>query len=222
MPHDIPVGLSALLDAPVGPRQEAAWEAFVREITPLLLHVARSYGGDHDAVMDRYAFILERLKADQYRRLRSWSRDRRSKLTTWLVIVAQRLSLDQDRQRYGRPRNESVEIVETRRTRRRLADLVAERLDHDGRLPSAATSDEPADTRLERAELNGHLARCVEALDASDQLLLTLRFQHGLSARQIARSLSFPTTFHVYRHLDRLLRGLKEQLRKRGVEDSLP
>jgi DNA-directed RNA polymerase specialized sigma24 family protein len=89
MPHEVPAEPAALLAARDRPGQEeAAWGAFVRAHTRLLLHVARAFGGDYDAVMDRYAFILEKLRADDYRRLRSWAADRRSKLTTWLVIVA--------------------------------------------------------------------------------------------------------------------------------------
>jgi RNA polymerase sigma factor (sigma-70 family) len=183
-----------------------------------LLHVARSFGGGHDAVMDRYAFILERLRSDDYRRLESWASDRRSKLTTWLVIVAQRLSLDQNRQRYGRPRNQT-EPDPTRATRRRLADLLGVVLD----LEAGPSSDaEDPDTALRRAELAGALAQSVAELSPADQLLLTLRFQDELAATEIARTLGYPSPFHVYRHINRLLDQLRRALRRRGVDDPNP
>ena len=222
MPHDMPRELSDLLGTPDGPVRDEAWGAFVQHHSRLLLHVARSFGGDHDAVMDRYAFILERLRCDDCRRLRSWAAERRSKLTTWLVIVAQRLSLDQNRERYGRPRGENEETAATRATRRRLADLVAEELDSDRRYPPTDSSEGHPETTLRRAELNGALARAVGALSTTDQLLLTLRFRDGLSAAEIARSMAFPSPFHVYRSLNRLLGGLRQALRLRGVEDAAP
>jgi RNA polymerase sigma factor (sigma-70 family) len=221
MPHPVPPELSLLLDAPEGSRRDDAWAAFLERHSRLLLHVARSFGGDHDAVMDRYSFIIERLREEDLRRLRSWAADRRSKLTTWLVIVSQRLSLDQNRRRYGRPRGTGEEAQETRRTRRRLADLLTEQLDQTQRSPPTDPEKHP-DADVRRADLNGVLARCVAELDTSDQLLLTLRFQDGCSAAHIARTLTFPTPFHVYRRLDRVLKGLREALRQRGVEDPLP
>ena len=220
MLHEIPAEVSAVLGASDQDRLEAAWETLVRSHTRLLLHVARSYGGDHDTVMDRYAFILERLRADNCRRLQSWAGDRRSKFTTWLVIVAQRLSLDQNRQRYGRPRGDPSRSENGRRLRRRLADLVSEQIEPEGVAPTSPV--EGADVSVARDELSGLLTRSVSELEPSDQLLLTLRFEHGLSAAAIARTLSYPTPFHVYRHLDRLLHALREQLRRRGVEDPRP
>ncbi len=72
MPHDVPPELSALLDAPDGPARDEAWGAFVERHSRLLFHVA--LGGDHDAVMDRYSFILERLRSEDCHRLRTWAR----------------------------------------------------------------------------------------------------------------------------------------------------
>ena len=38
--------------------REEAWTALIQDYSPLLLHAARSLGGDQDVVMDRYTFIL--------------------------------------------------------------------------------------------------------------------------------------------------------------------
>jgi len=222
MAHPVPPELSAVLDAPEGALRNDAWAAFVERHSRLLLHVARSFGGDHDAVMDRYAYILERLQDDGCRRLRSWAGDRRSSLSTWLVIVARRMSLDQNRQRYGRPRGDEPVVVEARRTRRRLADLLAEQVDHLGPASAIEDGDQAPDLALRRAELSEALARSVAELEAGDQLLLTLRFHDGLPAAAIARSLGIPTPFHVYRRINRVLEVLRRSLGDRGVEDPLP
>src|SRR5690348_9515444 len=42
--------------------REAEWERFLATHSKLLLHVARSFGDGHDAVMDRYAYLLEQLR----------------------------------------------------------------------------------------------------------------------------------------------------------------
>lgn len=168
MAHDVPPELAALLDVPEGPSRDEAWGAFVLRHSRLLLHVARSFGGDHDAVMDRYTFFLQRLQSEDCRRLRTWARDRRSKLTTWLVIVTQRLSLDEHRRRYGRPRGESSEAAVARTSRRRLADLLAEEVDQDRQYPQAGDPNDDPETALRRAELVEALNRSVGELATSD------------------------------------------------------
>ena len=128
MTGDVPSELASLLAARDDVARNVAWDAFVARYSRLLLVIAREYGGVHDDVMDRYAVILERLRDDDFRRLRVWTNDRRSALTTWLGVVARRTCLDELRRRYGRARGSSVEALETRRQRRRLTDLVTEEL----------------------------------------------------------------------------------------------
>jgi RNA polymerase sigma factor (sigma-70 family) len=100
--REVPPHLSRLLSGD-GDRA-VAWEAFVAEHSRLLLHVARTGTTKYDDAMDAYAYVLERLREDDYRRLREFAQDPRAKLTTWLVVVARRLSIDHYRRRYGRAR----------------------------------------------------------------------------------------------------------------------
>ena len=46
----------------------------------------------------------------------------------------------------------------------------------------------------------------------ADQLLLRLRFDEELTARQIAGLLGLPTPFHVYRRLDAVCATLRTRL----------
>jgi RNA polymerase sigma factor (sigma-70 family) len=222
MRHDAPAELSALLSAADGVARDDAWADFVRRHSRLLLHVARSHGGDRDTVMDRYAYILEQLRDDDFRRLRTWERDRRSKLTTWLTVVAQRMSLDLHRQRYGRPRGDAADSVHSRATRRRLADLLVDTLDFERGPELVLDPGDDPDTSIRKAELSEIVHDTVSELSSAEQLLLTLRFRDGLSAAAIARATGYPTPFHVYRELDRLLSRLRRSLRQRGVEDPMP
>jgi RNA polymerase sigma factor (sigma-70 family) len=196
---------------------DAAWRAFVAEHTRLLLHVARSVTSSHDDAMDAYAFVIEQLQADDFRRLREFAGDPRSKLSTWLVVVARRLCLDLYRRRYGRVRG--IDSSAQRTVRRRLQNLVGEDFDvHD--LP--ANHNGGAELALRRSELQGALDQALATLDAHDQLLLRLRFDDDLSAQEIAKLLGFPSPFHVYRRVNALLGVLRRALEQRGVESAVP
>lgn len=220
MADGLPSALSRLLDAQDAPARDEAWARFVSEHNRLLLHVARSLNREHDAAMDAYAYVLEALRQDGFRRLRAYSADRRSKFTTWLVVVVRRLCLDHHRRRYGREQAAGAgPDEEDRQTRRRLVDLVASEVDPAG-LSAPAASRPDAD--LEAGELRQSVQAALANLLPRDRLLLALRFEHDLSAREIARTMGFPTPFHVYRRLNALLKGLRGSFLRRGIEGPEP
>jgi RNA polymerase sigma factor (sigma-70 family) len=207
--------LIRLLNATDPPTRDAAWDAFVAAHSRLLLHTARSLNRDHDAAMDGYAYMLEALRENDYRRLKAYAADGRSKFSTWLVVVARRLCLDFYRQRYGRARDTGTDARETRAARRRLVDLVAE--DIDSPLAGAASATDS------HAELLGRdraaaLEAALRTLLPRDRLLLVLRFEEDRSAREIGEVMGFPTPFHVYRRLNTLLASLRSSLQRRGIE----
>ena len=207
-----PPELFGLLNATDPAAREAAWEAFVGVHSRLLLHVARSIGRDYDAAMDAYAYLLEQLRAGDYHRLHAYAADGRSKFTTWLVVVARRLCLDHHRHRYGRLRSEGPGEQQAHAARRRLQDLIAAELD---------LTPEPSDDAhqsLEAGERRATLEAVLNALTPRDRLVLKLRYEDDLSAREIAGLLGLPTPFHVYRRLNALLAELRGTLRERGLD----
>jgi len=214
----LPFELSRLFQAPDGPARDDAWADFVAAHSRLLLHVARSLNPDHDAAMDGYAYVLERLREDQSRRLRGYVADGGSKFTTWLVVVARRLCLDFHRHRYGRARDSTPDSAAEQAARRRLADLVAGAADPD---QLAAPAADPALSAQVR-ELHEALAAATTRLAPTDRLLLKLRFDDDLSAREIAAVVGLPTPFHVYRRINTLLELLRRSLSQRGVEGAEP
>lgn len=212
-----PAELLALLRADT---DEEDWAEFVRVFTPAILRVARSLGGDTDSVMDRYTFVLERLRENDCRRLRAYVRPAANDFTLWLVVVARRLCLDHYRSRYGRARGtDAAGAGLDRAGRRRLADLVADRID-PAHL-AGATHTAP-DEQLARAERERALGKALEAISPADRLLLRLRFGEDLSAREIAGILRLPTPFHVYRRLDKVLNRLRGLLLRMGVQEAEP
>jgi RNA polymerase sigma factor (sigma-70 family) len=205
-----------LLAAGTEPEREQAWAGFARAYTPTMLRVARALGGDADLAMDRYAFVLERLREDDCRRLRAYLRPTAGDFTLWLVVVVRRLCLDHHRNRYGRSRASAGPQEKAERgRRRRLVDLIADQTD-----PSllAASPGMAPDEQLVAGERMGVLAAALGRLPASDRLLLRLRFAEDLSAREITGIMRFPTIFHVYRRLDVVLRDLRVALGASGIE----
>jgi DNA-directed RNA polymerase specialized sigma subunit len=71
---------------------------------------------------------------------------------------------------------------------------------------------------LEHEDLARALRTALSSLAPSDRLMLQLRFEADYSATEIARVLSLPTPFHVYRRLRVLLAGLRQTLGKGGFE----
>jgi RNA polymerase sigma factor (sigma-70 family) len=213
--------LSRLLAANTSASQEDAWAAFVAAHSRLILHVARSLGGDHDAAMDRYARILEQLRRDDCHRLRAFAADGRSEFSTWLVVVAQRICLDHHRHLYGRGRAATDAGVGTganHATRRRLVDLVAADVDLD----SLADAGRPeAADAIDAVDLSVLLDAALATLAPADRLLIKLRFEDDLPMPEIARQLGFPTRFHAYRRLARVLGELRPALQRVGMRDAI-
>ena len=222
---DLPRELSRLLEARSPARADEAWGDFLAVHSRLLLHVVRSLTSEHDAAMDAYARVLERLRDEDCRRLRAYVPDGRSRFTTWLVAVVRRLCLDWHRERFGRARAEdSADARAAHERRRRLTSLAhdvgVEELT-DAVDPGTPESDGP-DERLRARELLDALDAAIAMLPPADQVLLRLRFDDGRSAQQIARALHYPTPFHVYRRINALLAQLRDTLRARGIESSVP
>jgi RNA polymerase sigma factor (sigma-70 family) len=213
-----PFELDRLLQAADLPDREAAWEDLIQRHTRLILAAARSLGGDKDAVMERYAHVLGKLRENEFRRLRAFDPHAGATFSTWLTVTARRMCLDLYRAHYGRSRTRHASDRSTvmRAARKALNDPLTSELDADN-LPAHGHDAE--------AELvYGHRDDCLKAelarLTPRERLLLTLRFEDNLSASKIASVLGLPSQFHVYRKLNTVLRALRLRLESRGIENS--
>lgn len=194
------------------PDAEDAWQAFLAQHSRLILSVARKTSSNQDEAMDAYAHVLDALRANGWARLRSFTDDGRARFTTWLVVVARRLCIDHHRAREGRARPDGrTATVEARRSLRRYAGAVG--IDPDTLAAPASTGD-----ALEQRELTGALATAMSGLEPRDRMLLALRFEDELSAVRIAAVMRYPTPFHVYRHLNRILAVLRRELGRAGID----
>jgi RNA polymerase sigma factor (sigma-70 family) len=206
----IPSEVTRLIGAGAGADMDEAWTAFVAAHSTTLMRVASAFSPGYDEALDRYAYMLDELRRHDCRRLRRFIADGRGRFSTWLTVVARRLCLDHHRRRYGRFHGSGDGLaLHARTTRRRLADLTTD-------VAEVASLEDPAGIdpvdRLASAEQREALSRAVGKLAPADQLLLRLRFEHDLSARQVATLVGLPTPFHVYRRLDALCTILRAQL----------
>lgn len=213
----LPRELGRLLDAPPGTARDDAWAAFLRVHTSFLLKVARSVARSRDEAMDHYAYVLERLREDDLRRLRAYERVEGTKFTTWLAVVARRLCHDHHRRRYGRFDTEG-EPSEAELRRRRLENLAGEAVE----ISRLSSSFPDPERELRERELSRAVEEAVSRLPDRQQLLIRLRFEDELPVREIAPLMDFPSVFHVYRALKKATAGLRESLEAQGIRNPRP
>ena len=220
-PDVYPVALRDLLEAADPAARDRAWDVFVAQHSRLILHVARKVMAAPESSMDAYAHVLERLRRDDCRSLSAYTPDGRSRFTTWLVVVARRMCVDFYRQKHGRPRGEQPThaTVMEREARQRLVSFAG----MDGTLLQIADNDSLSpDAALRAEQLHRALVAALSILTPDDRLLLKLRFHDDLSARKIAKVLSLPSPFHVYRRLNSVCAELRRRLEANGVQDGSP
>jgi RNA polymerase sigma factor (sigma-70 family) len=166
--------------------------------------------------MDGYAYVLEQLRREDFRRLRRFQPHGASTFSTWLVVVARRLCVDFYRQRYGRTgETERSSVSHERDTRRQLEDLVSD----SAEVTDIADSSRATLTReYVVQESQRALDAVVRSLEPGDQLLLRLRFSDGLTVREIADALGSDSQMAVYRRIQALLATLRARLEEVGVE----
>lgn len=222
MSNTVPIVVARLLEAGDTAARDAAWGEFVAAHSRLIFHVARSFGGERDDIMDRYTVVLDHLRANDLRRIRAFVADGRSEFSTWLVVVAQHACLDHRRHRYGRIRrvddSGSSGADEERAARRRLVDLISANID----LSSISDRARNGEDAVREAELHAALEAALETLPPRDRLIVKLRFEDDLPMSEVSRNLGFPNRFQAYRHLTEVLSVLRRALERAGVRDTVP
>jgi RNA polymerase sigma factor (sigma-70 family) len=212
-----PFELSQLLCAADSSSQQAAWEDLIARHTRLLLAVSRSFNGGHDEAMERYTYMLDKLREDDFRRLRTFDETSGARFSTWLTVAARRMCLDHLRARYGRQRESAQpnRIYPLRSIRRALADSIGPEVDVE-RIVDEQSPSLIAQTVV--GERDEALRVALVQLKSRERLLLALRYEDDLSAARIARIVGLPTPFHVYRQLNAVLEKLRLILESRGIE----
>jgi RNA polymerase sigma factor (sigma-70 family) len=213
----LPRDVESLLAASDQAAQERAWVDFLQQHSEVVLRVARALGRGHDATMDRYAFVLDALRRDNYKRLRAYAPEGRGSFDTWLAVVSRRLCMDEHRQRYGRLQRDGPDAEADRCARRQLTDLIGDEL---GLETLEGDADAIPDAALERTERRASLEVALAQLDVTDRLVLRLRFEDALSVPEIARLIGVESPFKVYRQIDKALGIVRKHLEAAGIHDA--
>ena len=222
-PSSRPAELTALLSATTTNTRASAWTEFLARYSRPILHTVYTRCSGYDGAMDRYAYIVEKLQDNDCRRLRCYEVDGRAEFSTWLAVVTRRLCEDFRRHRYGRPQSRTEDGEQRAREEFRTRRLLAQLAGTDGdwsRLP--VTDGTNPELTLRETELRESLVAALSEFGARDQLLLKLRFEYDLTAKQIAQLMGYPTPFHVYRRLRSRLALLRRALEGGGVHDAAP
>jgi RNA polymerase sigma factor (sigma-70 family) len=95
---------TALLERLSSGRVEAAWNEFLAQYSPLIMHVIRRYEIDCDKAADCFVHVCGALSDDSFRRLRSYRPDSPARFRTWLMAVIAHLCIDWRRKELGRVR----------------------------------------------------------------------------------------------------------------------
>lgn len=214
MSGPLPLELERLCRADSPDAREAAWADFLSTYNDVLLRAVR-LRAEYDGAMDRYAYVLEHLRADDYRRLRQCAVKAPADFSLWLAVTARRLGLDHYRSRYGRGRTGSAESTGRRTVRRRVVDLLSSGVEVDRLLDDRTARQDEVIAAQDRVAA---LRFAIAELSERDRLLLRFRFDEGCSASTIARLMDFPTVFHVYRRLAAVLAGLRRTLEAKGFD----
>jgi RNA polymerase sigma factor (sigma-70 family) len=64
----------------------------------------------------------------------------------------------------------------------------------------------------------GALAKVLGTLGPTDRLLIELRYQRDLTAKEIALTMGLPSQAHVYRRLETVFARLRSELELAGIE----
>lgn len=191
---------------------DSAWSAFLQTYSRVLLKAASAYASGYDDMLDRYAYILDELRRHDCRRLRRYAADGRCRFSTWLLVVARRLSVDHHRSRYGRALPNGIPGARpsiSRVARRGLGDLAST-------VRSLDSIEDPAFVdpveALDASDRLAALRRALSDLAHDDRRLLELRYERNLPAREIARILGLPSPFHVYRRVNAVCGRLRRAL----------
>ncbi len=253
-----------------------AWHDFVQEYAGLILHVARRYLFSDD---EARTVVVDVLAGLHHGRLSAY--EGRSRLSTWLTLVARNAALDAARKQSGRrflPRGveglddadqevfrlyfveglslegtlHALDAAGVKLSRADVVDALAriddavssksmrrvlynraahssgelsgrllEYLDHakeEQARQGATETPEAALVRREARELARRALLSVDNLSPEEQQILTLRFQEGKTARQIADEQGHGDQRRIFTILERIRRQLRRRFRQMGVE----
>jgi RNA polymerase sigma factor (sigma-70 family) len=96
--------VTALLERLSSGRGDAAWNEFLAQYSPLIMHVIRRHDAEDDRATECFIDVCGALSDDGFRRLRSFRPNGPARFKTWLMAVVSNLCVDWHRKQHGRVR----------------------------------------------------------------------------------------------------------------------
>ena len=177
---------------------KTAWEIFVRRFSRLVWNSVHktfhtySFSYTAEDAEDMYGAIFMALLDNDFRKIRQFRSDNSCTLSTWLSIIATRMTIDfmrKDRSRYH---------VDTAEEDREIWDLIP---DHTYR----------ADNIIEKKQGEESLKRCIQQLTERDRLIYDMIFRKGISLEDTARILNM-TVSNIYSRKHRIIEKIKNHI----------
>jgi len=169
---------------------ESARRWFVETWTEFLLGVIRRKVRDRDGIMDAYVYALERLLADDCRRLRAY-RHTGSSFEAYLAVATTRLAVDWLRSRGGR---------------NSMSRLLGE---DEGRTESIDPGPGPEELMMGREAKQRVDAALATSRDAPSRLVFWLNVEHGRKPAEIAAMLGLAAP-----RVSEMLRSARDAVRR--------
>ena len=94
--------ISDLLDRLSSEKVNSAWNDFLEQFSPLMIHVVRRFETDDGRAMDCFIYVCEELSDNGFQRLRRFRPDGPARFRTWLTAVVSNLCIDWRRKQRGR------------------------------------------------------------------------------------------------------------------------
>ncbi|RJQ49789.1 MAG: sigma-70 family RNA polymerase sigma factor [Nitrospiraceae bacterium] len=180
------------------PEGKSDWEIFVRRYSRLIWNCIHktfhtySFSYTPEDGEDMYSSIFMSLIENDFRKLRQFRSENACALSTWLSIIATRMTIDfmrKDRSRYH---------IDSGADDREIWDIIP---DHTCR----------ADTLLENKQRDENLRKSLQDLSGRDRLIYDLIFNKGVSPEDTARMLDI-TVSTVYSRKHRIIEKIKNNI----------
>jgi RNA polymerase sigma factor (sigma-70 family) len=198
MPDDIGGQDAAIISRCVSGSDENAWAYFVSRYSRLVWSAihrtfkASSCAYTLEDAEDLYGAFFLSLVENDFRKLRQFQSRNACSLTTWLTVVAVRMTIDHMRRQSARP------VTVAGPAAALLADIIADKARN-------------AEQLLMDAQRSASIARSLDSLSGHDREIYDLLYVKGVSPDDAARTMG-TTAAAIYTRKHRLIERLKRSL----------
>jgi RNA polymerase sigma factor (sigma-70 family) len=177
-----------------------SWQTFVIKYSNYIYKAIVKYIDDYDEKMNVYLEVLEKLKKNQFEKLKNFRF--RSRLSTWLTVVTRNITIDYLRSTYGRDFRLKQITTLSYDTHQHIMNKLS-----DQKNPETEMIQKKSE--LSRAEFLGQLEKIIRDLDPKESLLIKLVYFKGIKIKDAGDMLNIPS---VYKSLSRIIKKIRNRV----------